>query len=381
MGQSHQPGIDRLPFIGGQHPAGGACGNRGGQGRGPVCKQHGRRLDIHVPAHATIDVILVVGAVHPGDHAAHERTAVGGILRIPEFLDEHWAVGEGGVNVRLPKGVAITTTLVVVDVRRIDDSVTARDIRHRTHTLVIPRIALASDDADILRVGATGVSSTPALGCSNGIHDRLKARGGETFGGRAPVQPDSPGSRIGLVEGVEENGWVIGVTGGHAGPEDQAVLVGHGILFGGRTRGPASGPLKVDVAVDVVGIAVGHEGIYEALVGRLAGGTPVVGSGLGVTVPPVLVQGNADAIDVPIFHRFLQLRHHPVAAGGTVPRLGFPFQRIQVHPGQPHGASPASSHDLVTRNLQERRRRFQRRDENKKSVKEKTEGRKNLPIR
>ena len=306
MGQAHQPGIDRLPLIGGQHPAGSAGGYRGGEGRGPVRKQHGRRLDIHVPSHAAVDVILVIGAVNEGDHAVHERAAVGGIGRIPEFLDEHRAVGEGRVDILFPEGVAVATALIVVDVGRVDDAIAPGLIHHRAHALVIKGILLAADDADILGVGAAGQGAAAAgRGAPDGVHDGLQARRGETLGGRAPVQPDGPGSRVGLVEGVEEHGGVVGVTGGDAGPEDQAVLVGHGILLGSRGCGAVTGPLQVNVAVDVVGVAISHQGIHEALVGRLAGGTPVRGAGLRVAVPPILVQGNADAIDVPILHRFL----------------------------------------------------------------------------
>jgi hypothetical protein len=111
--------------------------------------------------------------------------------------------------------------------------------------------------------------------------------------------------------------------------------------------------LQVDVTVDVVGVAISYEGIHKALVGRLAGGTTGAGGGTGlrVTVPPVLVQRNSDAIDVPIFDSFLQLSHNPVATAGTIPWLGFPFQRIKVHPGQAHGATAAGCDDLVAGNF------------------------------
>ena len=189
---------------------------------------------------------------------------------------------------------------------RVDDAVAPGLIHHRAHALVIKGILLAADDTDILSVGAAGQSAAATgRGAPDGVYDGLQARRGETLGGRAPVQPNGPGSRVGLVEGVEKHGGVVGITGGHAGPEDQAVFVWHGILLGSRGCGAVAGPLQVNVAVDIVGVAISHEGIYEALVGRLVGGTPVRGAGLRVAVPPILVQGNADAIDVPILHRFL----------------------------------------------------------------------------
>jgi len=72
---------------------------------------------------------------------------------------------------------------------------------------------------------------------------------------------------------------------------------------------------------------------------------------LAVSVPPILVQGNADAIDVPIFDRLLKLRHHSVATGRTV-RRALPIPKNQDSPRSvAHGASPLARDDLVTDKL------------------------------
>ena len=73
-------------------------------------------------------------------------------LRIPEFLDEHRAIGEGRVDVRFPAG-CVFVAFVVVDVGRVDDARNpqpyppAGSVIATSHVVI--GILLAADDANV----------------------------------------------------------------------------------------------------------------------------------------------------------------------------------------------------------------------------------------
>ncbi len=258
----------------------------------------GTRRDIQVPGHAAINIILVVGAVHPGDNAADKGSAVVRVGRITEFLDEHRAVGEGRINVGFPARGSIGA-FIVIDMGRVDDAVAGRssgearirdglESRAGAVGAIIVGITPAASDTDIVGVGAAGQRAAAASRRSpDGIHNLLETRASIgvpglatsviTRGNSASVEPDGPGIRAGrtskrFVEGIENHRGIIGVTGGHTGPEDQTVLVRQRILLGSRTRGSVAGPLQVKIAIDVIGVAKGYERVHKSLITR--SGTP-----------------------------------------------------------------------------------------------------------
>lgn len=280
MGQAHQPGINRLPFISGEHPTG-AGGNRGRQSGRPGRKQFWTRRDIHVPGHPAKSITWGVGTVHPSDDAADKRPAVSRVGRVAELFNEDGTVVEGIVNIGFPARRCIGA-LVVIDMSRVNNAVAGRSagqawVGDRCETRIVVGILLTPRDTDIVGVGAAGQGAGTAGRCApDGVHNFLQAWRGKTgrVRGCASIEPDRPGVRIGLVKGVEEHRGIISVTGSHAGPEHQTVFVRHGVLLYRRPRGPVAGPLQIKITINVVGIAVGDDGVHEALIGRLAGGTP-----------------------------------------------------------------------------------------------------------
>ena len=362
MGNSLQPGVNLFPFVGSQHPAGGAGGNRGGLGRRPGRNEFRSRLDVQIPSHGAINIILVVGAVQPWEQGVHESAIVRGIGRIPEFLDQNRTIGEGRINIRLPAGGGIRT-LVVVDMRRINDSVATGAFSDRAHSREVIGVLLAADDADVLGVGSAGQGTAGAgRGAPDRVEQGLEPRRGVGVpslrrsapvvarGHGSAVKPDGPGIGERLVEQVEQHGRIVGVARRHTLPKNSAVAVGHGVLLGGRARRPVAGPLKVKVAIDVVVFTKGHNGIDQGLVVGLAGGATVGGRGLRVAVPPILVERNAYTIHVPIGDGFLD-RLGDAAAAGRVPR-GVPFQGINIHSHQAHRTAAAGGDDLVSLDFQ-----------------------------
>ena len=93
--------------------------------------------------------------------------------------------------------------------------------------------------------------------------------------------------------------------------------------MGGRRRCSAPGPMQVQVDIDVIVVAIGHGRIDEGLVIGLTGGAAVRRGGLGVSVPPILIDGDADQVDVPVLDGFLHHRQE-ITARGSFPR-GVPF--------------------------------------------------------
>lgn len=118
--------------------------------------------------------------------------------------------------------------------RRVDDAVPAGRIRHRAHSDEIIGILLAADDANVIC----------ALG-SNRIQKGLEAWSMEPLVRRSPIEPNRPGIDERLIEQVEQDGRIVLITRGYACPKGRAVVVGHGILLGGGSRGPATRPMEV----------------------------------------------------------------------------------------------------------------------------------------
>lgn len=71
---------------------------------------------------------------------------------------------------------------------------------------------------------------------------------------------------------------------------------------------------------------------------------------MGETVPPILIDGHADHVDVPIGDGFLDLGHEG-PTGRRFPR-SHPFGGIHVNPGQTDGTTAAGGDDMVTHDLQ-----------------------------
>ena len=88
----------------------------------------------------------------------------------------------------MPTGGGVVA-FVVIDMRRINNSVSAGGIRYRTHTNIIIGILLPADNADV--VGAL---------CPNRVQEGLEPRSVKPFIRCSTTEPNGPGIGKGLVE-------------------------------------------------------------------------------------------------------------------------------------------------------------------------------------
>ena len=295
---------------------------------------------VEIPGHCAVDMPLGVSRCHTSIDPGQEDAVEGPSIRArrPEFLNDHGPVGERRGDVSLPSGGGVVG-LVVVDMGGVGNAVARGRVCDgvgRDSGQVVGPVDSAYD-ADV--VGALG---------ADGADQGVQARRGETFAGGAAIAPHGPVTWDGgivrkrFVEHVEKDRGVVLVAGGDALPESFGVKVRHGVLLHGVARTAGAGPMEVNVHIDVVRVAQGHNVVDDGLIGGGGNGSLAVAD----SGPKILVQGQADKIGVPIGDRFLD------GVGDSlwifrIQLIGIPFEAVNIHAHKPHRAGAHFGHKLA----------------------------------